>query len=430
MSTRPSPARYSGAAIFLHWTIALLLAFQLSLGWRLETLHGVPQFLAFQLHKSVGISILLLSLARLAIRLWTPRPAPFPQPRPLSFLAEAVHWGLYVVMIGGPISGWILVSTAKVKVQTMYFGLFPWPHLPLGSGWNEPAEAAHSLIGWLLVGLVVLHVAGALKHHIAREDLIGRMMPRAIRSSGAIGVAAFVAIAALFGAMTLAKIWPLGSTPAPAAPMNEIETVSNDAAPPLNTAAVNEAAAAINEAAPVNSAANEAVTEKTKATAVPWRVGAGGKLGFKADYSGAAVDGTFKRWDADILFSPDDLPGSKVSVTVDLASVDTSDGERDDQLKSSSFFDIAAHPKAVFRSSKITQHGTGYRAAGTLSLHGVSKPVTLDFTLDIRGDETTATGSAQLSRTAFGVGTGEWSDTEAIKDGVTINFSFKAKRQK
>lgn len=428
MSTRPSPSRYSSAAIFLHWTLALLLAFQLSLGWRLETLEGLPQFVAYQLHKTVGISILLLSVARLAIRLFMRRPAPFPQPRPLSLLAEAVHWGLYVVMIGGPITGWIIVSTAKIKVQTMFFGVLPWPHLPVGPGWHDPAEAAHSLIGWLLVGLVVLHVAGALKHHILREDLIGRMMPRAIRSWGAIGLAAAVAILALFGAMTLAKMWSFGSAPVAAAPTNEADNAINDAAPLDNV--VNEAVVAANEAAPANEAANEAVADE-KSAAAPWRVTAGGQLGFKADYSGSPVDGAFKRWSADIIFSPDDLPGSKITVTVDLASVDTADGQRDDTLKSDGFFDIATHPKATFRSSKVTSRGgKAYRAAGTLSLHGVSKPVTLDFTLDIKGDEATVAGSAPLSRTSFGVGTGEWSDTGTIKDGVTVTFSFKAKRQK
>jgi cytochrome b561/polyisoprenoid-binding protein YceI len=428
-ASRPPSARYSSAAIFLHWALAFLLLFQLSLGWRLEELAGLPQFVAYQLHKTVGISILLLSLVRLGVRLFVPRPAPFPQPQPFAFLAEAVHWLLYVVMIGGPITGWIIVSTAKIKVQTMVFGVIHWPHLPLGPGWNEPAEAAHSLIGWLLVGLVVLHVAGALKHHVMREDLIGRMMPRAIRSWGGIGTAAVVAIAALLGAMFLAKALPFGGTPAPAEPDNAAVATNEMLALNETDNAVNEAATAINETATANEATNESVDEK--AAPAPWQVQAGGQLGFKADYSGSPVDGSFKRWEADIIFSPDDLAGSKIGVTVDLASVDTADGQRDDSLKGDGFFDVAAHPRATFRSTRITQRGgKAYRAAGTLSLHGVSRPVTLDFTLDIKGDDATVSGSAPLSRTAFSVGTGEWSDTNTIKDGVTVTFSFKAKRQK
>src|SRR3546814_10090710 len=71
------PARYSRAAIALHWIIAAILAFQIALGWRMGTLTAATgQFHAFQLHKSIGITILLLSLARVLIRFWKPRPAP------------------------------------------------------------------------------------------------------------------------------------------------------------------------------------------------------------------------------------------------------------------------------------------------------------------------------------------------------------------
>jgi len=425
-ATRP-PARYSSAAIFLHWTLALLLFFQLALGWRLEELHGLPQFVAYQLHKTVGISILLLSLARLAIRLLVPRPAPLRQPKPLAFLAEAVHWGLYVVMIGGPISGWIIVSTAKIKVQTLFFGILPWPHLPFGADWNAPAEAAHSLISWLLVGLVVLHVAGALKHHLERQDLIGRMIP--LRGWSAQALAVMVAILAVFGVMFLAKGLPLGAPPAEAEPANAANLAEEV---PLTNDAVNEAEAVLNETAPANTATdNAAAAQEATVPPAPWKIAAGGQLGFKADYSGSAIDGSFKSWTADIVFSPDDLPGSTIGVSVDLGSVDTADSQRDDSLKSDSFFDVAAHPRATFRSTKITQRsGNRYRAAGTLSLHGVSRPVTLDFTLDIKGDDATVSGTAPLSRTAFGVGSGDWTDTSQVKDAVSVTFSFKAKRQK
>jgi adhesin HecA-like repeat protein len=422
-------SRYSSAAILLHWLLAILLFFQLALGWRLEDLQGLPQFVAYQLHKTVGISILILSLARLAIRIWVPRPAPFRQPRPLAFLAEAVHWGLYVVMIGGPITGWIIVSSARIKVQTLLFGAIPWPHLPVGAGWNEPAEAVHGFIGWLLVGLVVLHVAGALKHHLARQDLVGRMLPPRSWSGQTIGL--FVALLAVVGAFLLARALPFGAAPAEPEQAGAVN-LANEVE--LSNAAINEAETVLNEAGLINESTNNSAAEtvvEEKAPPAPWKVAAGGRLGFKADYSGSAIDGSFRQWDADILFSPDDLEGSKISVTVDLSSVDTADGQRDDTLKSDTFFDVAAHPRATFRSTRITNRGGNkYRAAGTLSLHGIQKPATLDFTLDIKGDDATVSGAAPLSRTAFGVGTGEYSDTSQIKDAVSVTFSFKAKRQK
>lgn len=420
------PARYSSAAILLHWVLAALLLFQLSLGWRLERLANVPQFIAFQLHKSIGILILLLSLARLGIRLAVPRPAPVAASPALSFLASATHALLYVVMIAGPITGWIMVSTATVRVQTLLFDLVPWPHLPLGHGWHEPAEVAHAVIAWLFVALVVLHVAGALRHHMLRDDLLGRMMPRAVTSRRNLTIGALVALLGCGVALAAAKIWPFPAPPPRTAPDIEL-TVAMGA--DADEALANATAAL---PAPANAASEEqqaAEETETAAAATPWRVQAGGKLGFRADYSGMPIEGSFKRWDADIVFDPEDLPGSTISVTIDLASVDSADSERDAMLASDSFFNVAAHPHARFRSSRITHRtGNAYRAAGSLTLHGQSKPVTLDFTLDIKGDEAKAAGTATLSRTAFGIGSGQWSSTDDIKDAVAVTFSFTAKR--
>ena len=338
-----SPARYSSAAIILHWARAALWLFQLSLGWRLEDLAGLPQYAAYQLHKTIGISILLLSVARLILRIVVPRPRTANTSPLLAMLAGAVHALLYVVMIGGPITGWIIVSTAKIKVQTMLFGVIPWPHLPVGAGWHDPAEALHSLIAWMFVGLFVLHVAGALRHHLKRQDLIGRMVPRAMSSRGALNIVVVLALLACAGAFLLARVLPFGATPS-APPQDALANASN--ALPVdnaaNIASTNEMAAPIvNEAEALENSA--APVEATQPPA-QWRVQSGGKLGFKADYSGSAIDGAFTGWTADILFSPDDLPNSRISVTVDLASVESADSLRDDTLRSDSFFNVASHP--------------------------------------------------------------------------------------
>ena len=71
----PYPARYHSAAIALHWVIAMLLVYQFTLGLRLDDATGPTKFTAFQLHKSIGITVLLLSLLRLALRIALPRPA-------------------------------------------------------------------------------------------------------------------------------------------------------------------------------------------------------------------------------------------------------------------------------------------------------------------------------------------------------------------
>lgn len=433
MRTTISPARYSSGAIMLHWALAALLLFQLSLGWRLEDLAGLPQYAAYQLHKTIGISILLLSVLRLIWRIVAPRPRPANTSPLLAMLAGAVHALLYVVMIGGPLTGWIIVSTAKVKVQTMLFGVIHWPHLPVSRAWHDPAEALHSLLAWLFVGLFLLHVAGALRHHFQRQDLIGRMVPRAFAARGALNIVVVLALLGCAGAFLLARILPFGATSA-APPAQSMPDASNvalaDNAMNSTDAEMAEAnmAAAANISAP---AENAAVPAEAVEAPAQWRVQSGGKFGFKADYSGSAIDGAFTKWTADILFSPDDLPNSRISVTVDLASVDSADSQRDDTLRSDSFFNVASHPRATFRSTRITHRGgKAYRAAGTLSLHGQQRPATLSFTLDIKGDQAKVAGSAPLSRTAFGVGTGEWADTATVADAVSVTFDFTAQRQK
>ncbi|WP_245653561.1 YceI family protein [Sphingomonas pituitosa] len=411
--------RYSGIAILLHWALALLLLFQLGLGWALEDLPRATMFVAFQFHKSVGILILVLSLARLLVRLVVPRPAAEGAPA-LKLLAGAVHWALYGVMILGPLSGWIIVSTARVKLPTLLFGTIPLPHLPLGPGWNEPAETIHGLIGWLLAGLFVLHVAGALRHHLLRDDLIGRMMPAALARRPALSIAVVVALAACVAAF-LAGSWRYqghAEVPAPSQPVPAPGSTPDIAAAPAPTPEASPALEPSPSPSPTASAAAMPVRS--------WKVAPGGSLGFRTVYSGEAINGRFTRWTADIQFSPDDLAHSKIAVDVDLASVSSGDGERDDTLKGEDFFAIAAHPRARFTATRIRKQGSGYVADGTLALAGVTRPMPVAFKLTIEGDHAQASGTATVQRLAFGVGKGQWSDPGTIPDAVAVTFRFAA----
>ena len=111
--------RYSRVAMLLHWLIAACFAFQIGLGWRMDAPRGPQTFAVYQLHKSVGITILLLTLIRLAWRLTKPAPA-FPSTMsPLEKrLAAIVHAGFYMLLIGLPLTGWLIVSSSKTGVPT------------------------------------------------------------------------------------------------------------------------------------------------------------------------------------------------------------------------------------------------------------------------------------------------------------------------
>lgn len=421
--------------MILHWVIALALFFQIALGWRMEEMEkGLGQFTAFQLHKSVGISILLLSLLRLALRFLKPRPAALPDSKLNHALAAAVHWGFYLVMIGGPLTGWVLVSTAKVKLPTLLFGLVPWPHLPVPQSWHEVGEAGHGLLGWLTLALLALHVAGAIRHQfLLKEPLLERMMPLAKPGAGAL----VAALLALFGAHAAGWQWPFAIAPAAesaGAALADAATPSNTLADPdapvsSEDEAANAMEAASNAAdtAPDNGTADDAAPAQPLAS---WAVQPGGRLGFAASWNGSPVPGQFGQWSADIRFSPDDLAGSRIKAVIDLASVTTAEAQYADSLKGADFFNVAAHPRATFTSTRITHKGGDrYAAAGTLELHGVSRPATLAFTLTIKGDEADVRGSTRLDRTAFKVGSGEWAATDQIAGAVGVDFSFRAKRK-
>lgn len=406
--------RYSYTAITLHWLIALLLAFQIALGWALEGNNGPELFARYQLHKSIGITILLLSLARLAARLFTSRPPASDGPAWTRSLASTVHWLFYLVMILAPLTGWLLVSTARVQVPTLLYGLIPWPHLPVGRSLHEPAESIHGVMAWLAIGLFALHIAGALRHQwLLGKPELQRMIPFAR------GKAAWAAIGAL---ALVGAAFVAGQTVYP----ERIRPAAERASPsPVATPTI--APVAKDEATAID--ATEEAPEDAAQPLADWTVASGGRLGFTARWNGEAVDGRFDRWRAAIRFSPDALAKSTIRVTVDLGSADTGDDQRDDSLKSSDFFDVGAYRSAVFTARDIRHlGGDRYEARGTLDLRGVSKPATLRFTLRIDGGRARVAGTARVDRTAFGVGQGEWAATDAIAAAVDIAFSFNATR--
>lgn len=151
-------------------------------------------FGVFQLHKSFGLTVLALSLFRLGWRLSHSAPAlPEGMPAHERFLAKSVHVLFYVLMFAMPLSGWAYVSTGWSEsferffsVPTVWFGLIEIPHLPFIASLGEDARRslgelaieAHEVLAYGAIGLIVLHVAAALKHHlIDRDHVLAHMLP-------------------------------------------------------------------------------------------------------------------------------------------------------------------------------------------------------------------------------------------------------------
>lgn len=415
----PAPQRYSLGAILLHWLIAAALVFQIVFAESLEGPRGLDLFARYQLHKSVGIAILLLSVLRLIWRLTAPRPAPAPGPRWAMTLSGLVHFGFYAFMIAAPVTGWIIVSTSKIKVETLLFGSIPWPHLPVPASWGEPAEFLHHVMPNIAIALLVLHVAGALRHqYLLGTPILARMLPGG--QGKAIGAILMAAAIMLAGVVLAKVIDPKGAAQATSPDAEAAEPVAASA--PVSTPA-----AAEDTAEPEAETEDAAAEEAAEAEPRNWVVGKGGMLAFSARWNGEAVDGRFARWTADIRFAPEALDASKIDVSIDLTSADTGDAQRDGTLTGSDFFDTGRFAKATYRASKFKAlGGNRFRADGTLTLRGVSKSVPLNFTLDITGDKARARGSATIDRTSFGIGQGDYAGTSEIAAPVAVSFDFQA----
>jgi cytochrome b561 len=178
---RSEPAdRYTSTAVTLHWLIAILVVGMIAFGWWMQAIPKVPigpRVSAFNLHKSLGITIFLAMLVRLAWRL-THRPPPLPAiPRWQARAAFANHLLLYVALFLMPLTGFAgsLLSGRPI----VYFG----QPLPMWFARNDSLSHAcqliHLVTSWVLVFAIAVHVAAALKHHfLDRDRLIARMWPR------------------------------------------------------------------------------------------------------------------------------------------------------------------------------------------------------------------------------------------------------------
>ena len=414
--------RYTTVAIVIHWLIAAAIVFQIILGWRMDDgPKGSPTtFALVQLHKSIGITILLLSLFRLAWKLGHRSPPPPPgQPAWERTASHIVHWGFYVIMIGLPLTGWIMVSASRITIPTLLYGVVPWPHIPglpelsvaAKHAWHEAGEFGHEALVKVAYVLLALHLGAVAKHQVLdRDEVFGHMAagarpgwkePRLWLAAAAF--AAVVAAGYLY-APALKTAPPPPATETPAAPAEPAS------APPP---AVEPAAAAPAPKDPV-----------------AWTVRPGAVLTFTATWSGSPIEGQFKRWTADILFSPEALDRSRLTVVIDMGSASTGDAQRDQSLPSGDFFDTAQHPKATFTATRFRKTGGGrFVADGTLDLRGVKKPLSLPFSLKIDGDTATARGVTTLDRTTFGVGQGEWASTDEIAAKVKVGFSLTARRK-
>jgi len=177
MGQKRKTARYTWGLISLHWLIAVLVIPLVSLSFFLEDLPKMIRPTAIMLHKSCGLTILVLMVVRLVCVFKSGRPAlPAAMPRWELVLARGVQMALYVFLIAMEMVGWIMsVLSNHIPV---WFGVvaLPIPGIAPNAAWSELFFQIHQIIAWVLIVLIGLHIAGALKHVIIDKDKVMESM--------------------------------------------------------------------------------------------------------------------------------------------------------------------------------------------------------------------------------------------------------------
>jgi cytochrome b561 len=185
MTLNSTPYRWGAVARAFHWLTAIGVIALIAVGlWMTGLPTGIAKINIYALHKSFGITLLGLAVLRLLWRLLDDRPlAPAGQPRWQQRAAGATHVLLYFLLIAMPLSGWLYNSAAGFPLR--WFKLVNLPHLvDSDPALKELAHQAHEFGAWLLIALLALHVAAALKHHfVDRDDTLNAMLGRRAKDS-------------------------------------------------------------------------------------------------------------------------------------------------------------------------------------------------------------------------------------------------------
>ncbi|PRY95379.1 cytochrome b561 [Hasllibacter halocynthiae] len=403
--------RYGAVEKLFHWTLAVAIITMIPLGIvanRIAHSEGVltgadagavaqAAFL-FSIHKTLGVLIFIVALARVLWSLATPRPAPLhPDRRVETWLAKTVHLLLYGSLILVPLTGWITHSAASGFAPIWWpFGQ-DLPLVPESPRVEHVAASLHILFERVLAVALVLHVAGALKHRfVDRDATLQRMTPGqpAVpplpphRRSWAAPAAALAVWALALGAGAALGLY---RTEGAVASAPALETVASD----------------------------WTVTE--------------GTLALTVTNFGNEVEGSFGDWQAAIAYDEGTGTGD---VTVTIATGSVTLGGVTDQARGPDFFDVPGFPTATFAAGiapaaagEALPDGTPatHVADGTLTLRGAEVPVALPVLLEVSDGTARMRGAVTVDRRDFAIGAG-YEDEATVGFPVVIAVELTAER--
>lgn len=176
---RNTAEAYGALAQLLHWAVVAGIALQFVWAWRIDRTDSIrEEFALVNQHKSIGITVLMLAVLRLAWRAFN-RPPPLPAGLPHweRLAARATHWLLYVLIFAMPLTGWAYTSAAGYGPE--WFGWLDLPDLVAASErLEEIFGAVHEALAVTLAAVAALHAAAALRHHcVLRDNVLKRMLP-------------------------------------------------------------------------------------------------------------------------------------------------------------------------------------------------------------------------------------------------------------
>lgn len=378
-----------------HWLTALLILTIIPLGviagrLPVETDAQISQkaFL-FSLHKTLGIAVFFVALARIVYATTQTKLGPLhPERRFETFFAEIVHWLLYISLVLVPLTGWIHHASAAVAAPVWIPFANSLPFVPKDPTVSDVFGGLHWIWSKIMAASILLHIAGALKHHFADRDI------------------------------TLKRMW-FGATDSPAVPhVRSLLPVAAASAIYLGIAGLGTFVGIYNHTT------TQTTSLELPATPSEWAV-QDGEIGLSITQFGNRISGEFSNWTSVIEFNESAAPvAGNVITTIDISSLTL--GTLSAQAMGADFFDQSSFPKAVFAGNILNEDGN-YRADGTLTIKGVTVPLTFPFSLEIDGNFATMTSQLTIDRSLFGIGASV-TDQSNLENKVDITLSLSATR--
>jgi polyisoprenoid-binding protein YceI len=149
------------------------------------------------------------------------------------------------------------------------------------------------------------------------------------------------------------------------------------------------------------------------------------EIQFTTRQMGVPVDGSFRKFDAQISFDPKKPEASRIGFTIELGSASIGTAETEAELAKPDWFNLKLFPQASFQSSSVKPLGAGkFEVAGTLAIKGNRQPIVVPVAISQAGRTSTATGSFTIKRLDFRIGDGDWKDTSMVANEVQVRFKL------